>query len=149
MSAYLSAYMSVRVDGLLPVVFLVLGILFVILGIRGLQSVRYRRRHWLRYPGEAVDSVWETDDGKSYQYWILQWVGADGVRRTARNPHSSSGGTLRSFPFPVEVLVNPDNPRQAQVAEGGNSGLLGYALFAVVGGIFALVGIILGVAALG
>jgi len=133
----------------LPIVLVLFGVLFVVLGIRGLQAVRYRRRHWLRYPGEAVDYVWETDEGKSYQYWILRWVGADGVRRTARNPHGSSGGTLRSFPFPVEVMVNPDDPKQGQVAEGGNSGLGAYALFTVVGGVIALVGVIVGVAALG
>lgn len=147
--AYLVAYLSLSVDTLLPIALVVLGILFVIVGIRGLRTVRFWRRHWLRYPGEAVDSVWETDDGKSYQYWILQWIGADGVRRTARNPSGSSGGTLRSFPFPVEVMVNPDNPREGQVAQGGNSGLTGYALFTAVGGLFTIVGIIVGVASFG
>ncbi|WP_027942586.1 DUF3592 domain-containing protein [Amycolatopsis taiwanensis] len=64
----------------------------------------------------------------------------DGVTRTARNPTGSSTGTLRSFPFPVEVLVNPANPDQAQVAKGGNSGVAaGMAMF-LVGLIFTGVG---------
>ena len=126
---------------LLGAVFAVLGLVFVVLGIRTLGQVAARRRTWIRYPGEAFDYVWHGGGRNSQQYWMLRWIDRDGVQRTAENPYGSSGGTLRSFPFPVDVLVNPENPREATVAEGARSGILTGWLFSLVGGLFAVIGL--------
>ncbi|HEY9292027.1 MAG TPA: DUF3592 domain-containing protein [Microlunatus sp.] len=136
---------------LVPLVFLVVGVLLMIFGIRSIVKVRRRRQHWLRYPGEAFDYVWESGNDSSIQFWMLRWIDNHGVQRTARNPYGVSGGTLKSFPFPVEVLVNPADPRDGQVSRGAHSGLTGAVvaiaaglLFGLVGGLWLFVGVIAG-----
>jgi hypothetical protein len=131
---------SALVGTLLPVAFLVGGVLILILGIRTAVNVRRRRQSWIRYPGEAYDYVWDSSGDSSVQYWMLRWIDHQGVQRTTRNPYGVSGGTLKTFPFPVEVLVNPDNPREGQVARGARSGLTTAIAFIGVGLIFAVVG---------
>lgn len=126
--------------------FLILGIVFVLIGFRSLWLVVSRRRRWKRYQGEVVDYVWERTAGSDLQFWMLRWVDEHGVARTAKNPTGSSGGTLRSFPFPVEVLVDPDNPEKAQVAKGGNSGVAAGIATLFVGLVFTGVGTLISVA---
>jgi hypothetical protein len=121
---------------LVPAAFTILGPLMVVLGIRMVVRNRHRQRAWIRYPGEAFDYVWH----RGNQYWMLRWIDRDGVQRTAQNPYGNSGGTVRSFPFPVEVLVDPQDPRSAQVATGANSGSLFNVLIIAIGLIFGLVG---------
>lgn len=133
-------------SSILPYLFMLLGVTMAVLGIRGWRQVADRRRRWRRFPGEVFDYTWDRTGGnESVQYWMLRWVGADGVQRTAKNPHGVSGGTLREFPFPMEVLVDPDDPRQAQVAKGSHSGLMGVVLMIPVGLIFLALGILIAV----
>lgn len=131
---------------LLPVLFVVIGAVVAVMGFGIHRRVRYRQRHWVPVPGEAYDYVWESsgNDG-SVQYWMIRWVGADGRQHTARNPYGVSGGTLRTFPFPVRLVVNPDDPTEAQVAEGWHSGRLGSVLMIVVGLLFVIVGGLIGI----
>ncbi|WP_328394326.1 DUF3592 domain-containing protein [Nocardia sp. NBC_00416] len=127
--------------------FTVLGAVLCATGIEQLWQVRDRRRHWKRYQGEVFDYVWESGStNSSIQHWILRWVDEQGVPRTAKNPTGSSGGTLRSFPFPVEILVDPEDPQRAQVARGGNSGVAAGIAALAVGPVFIGVGVLLGVA---
>jgi hypothetical protein len=129
---------------LLAVVFTAMGTLFVVVGVRTIIQVRRRKRTWIRYPGEAFDYVWRSGGRNSTQYWMLRWIDSGGVQRIAQNPHGTSGGTFKSFPFPVTVLVDPQNPRRAQVADGLHSGGATGWIFSVVGGMFAVVGLVLG-----
>ena len=132
---------SAMVSHLLPAAFLIGGVLMMIFGIRAIMKIRARRRTWLRYPGEAFDYVWESNgNSNSIQFWMLRWIDNQGVQRTARNPYGSSGGTFKSFPFPVEVLVNPDDPKDGRVARGGNSGVAGTLAAIGVGLLFSFVG---------
>lgn len=129
----------------LPGVFILLGAVISVLGIRGSRQLVVQRRSWVSYPGEACDYVWDTSGDTSVQYWVLRWTGADGVSRTARNPHGVSGGTLREFPFPVRVLVDPDDPTNAQVADGAHSGRIGLLIMIPVGLIFVVLGVLIAV----
>ncbi|QDP94785.1 DUF3592 domain-containing protein [Microlunatus elymi] len=133
---------------LLPLAFLVGGILMLIFGVRTAVGVRHRRLTWLRYQGEAFDYVWDNSGDSSTQHWMIRWIDNQGVQRTARNPYGVSGGTLKSFPFPVEILVNPDDPRQGQVAGGAQSGLTVAIAFIAAGVVFALVGAVWSVSTL-
>ncbi|SDS70543.1 DUF3592 domain-containing protein [Microlunatus soli] len=130
---------------LLPIVFIVLGSVTTVLGIRGSRQLSERRRRWISYPGEVYDYVWDTGSDTSVQYWMLRWIGADGVSRTAKNPHGVSGGTLREFPFPIRVLVDPDDPTNAQVADGAHSGRIGLLIMIPVGVIFVGLGVLIAV----
>lgn len=138
--------MSVEIATWMPVGFTALGIFLLGNGILQLWQVRDRRRHWKRYQGEVVDYAWKLgSSSSSVQYWILRWVDEHGVARTAENPTGGSGGTLRSFPFPVEILVDPRIPGRAQIAKGRHSGVAAGVAALVVGVVFlglaALVGL--------
>ncbi|AHH15585.1 putative membrane protein [Nocardia nova SH22a] len=125
--------------------FVVLGMILSVLGTVQLVAIFRRRRTWWRCRGEVVDYTW--DAHTDIRHWILRWTDADGEIRTARNPTGSSGGTLRQFPFPVDILVDPENPGNAQVAKGSNSGVTACVLMSAVGLLFAGLGVLLIVAA--
>ncbi|MEV4127989.1 DUF3592 domain-containing protein [Nocardia sp. NPDC049707] len=133
-------------DTWMAIGFTVLGIFLFVNGIWQLRQVRDRRRHWKRHRSEVIDYVWESSSSSSsIQYWILRWVDEHGVPRTAKNPTGSSGGTLRSFPFPVEILVDPADPERAQIAGGRHSGVAAGIAALVVGLLFIGLGTLLGV----
>lgn len=142
MSTVWAIMISDLFGSMFPYLFLVLGVGLIVFGVRGLRQQVVRRRQWREFPGQAVDYVWDTRNNTSVQYWVLEWIGDDGVQRTARNPYGVSGGTLREFPFPVRVLVDPDDPTRAQVARGAHSGLLGTMIMIPVGALFTIVGVL-------
>lgn len=131
---------------LLPIIFVLLGAAFIVFGIRGRRQLAERRRHWISYPGEAYDYEWDTSGAdSSVQHWLIRWTGSDGVGRTAKNPHGVSGGTLREFPFPIRVLVDPEDPANAQVADGAHSGRIGVLIMIPVGAIFLVIGVLIAI----
>lgn len=125
-----------------------LGLIFLVLGIVLSRQQSSRRRSWLRVPGEAYDYVWRGGE-TSTQHWMLRWTGPDGVERRCRNPFGVSGGTTRSFPFPVELMVDPNDPGRAQVASGPQSGSPAGIVFTGFGAVALVVGIVIAIVAFG
>lgn len=117
----------------------VLGLLFLGIGVTLLRQQGLRRRTWVRLRGEAYDYVWSGGDN-SLQTWKLRWSGPDGAEHRCQNPYGVSGGTLRTFPFPVDLLVDPADPDKAQVASGVQNGLLIAVIFTVLGAGLLIVG---------
>jgi hypothetical protein len=106
---------------LLALGMIVFGLMSLVLGIFLLGQHSGRRRSWTRMPGVAYGYV-RRGSANSTQQWLLRWTGPDGVERRCRNPFGVSSGTTRRFPFPVELLVDPNNPERAQVAAGPQGG---------------------------
>lgn len=125
----------------LPVGLTVIGLLFAIGGLVFVIRDRRRKREWLRVPGEVYDVVSGSGSSTNPTYhWMFRCTGPDGVQREHRNPYGTTGGRLRSFPFPIEVLVDPNNPERAQVASGHTGTRVG-VMFMVFGVIAVLAGV--------
>ncbi|MBO0810945.1 MAG: hypothetical protein J2P23_02745 [Microlunatus sp.] len=132
------------IPALLALAAILFGLIFMITGIALLRQQSVRRRTWTRMRGEAYDFRWSGGDNSS-QYWLLRWTGPDGVQHQCQNPFGMSGGTARTFPFPVDLLVDPANPDRAQVAGGTRSGSAVAVIFTAFGAVVLVVGIAIAV----
>lgn len=121
------------VPALLSLGAIVFGLLFLGIGVTLLRQHSVRSRTWIRTRGEAYDYVWRGRGDDSVQHWKLRWVGPDGLEHHCQNPFGTSAGTLRTFPFPVDLLVDPTKPDRAQVASGLQNGVLMAVIFTVLG----------------
>lgn len=125
----------------------VLGVMFTLVGglvaASAVSSVRdqaRRARSWRRGRATVVGYEWRGRHDRSVQHWVMERT--DSLGRTHRTVSGlgASGGTLRSFPFDVDVLVDPADESRFVLAGGCRSGWGGLVL-AVGGGLFLLVGL--------
>lgn len=62
------------------------------------------------------------------QHWNMERLTGDGRTVRATTRLGTSWGTLRSFPFDIDVLVNPADEEQFVPASGWRSGAGGFAM---------------------
>ena len=116
---------------LLPVVAVVVGVLFVVLGAAAVLRDHRRRQDWPTTPGRVVAS--RLEDGQFRSRVAYVWNGRE---RAFWNRFTATAVT-DPVGREVEVLVNPEDPGDAVVATGLAGGsVVGFALLAF--GILAL-----------
>lgn len=132
------------VPHLLAAGFVLVGGVLATIGVTTVRRHLVRVRTWRREQATVVDHQWRGAGGSSTQHWVIERVtAAHGVVR-ALSQMGTSHGTLRGFPFPVTVLVDPEDDTRFVLADGSRSGWGG--LFFVVGGLLLLaVGVGVGV----
>ena len=109
----------------LPLVFVVVGVLFVVLGAVTVVRDRARRRDWPTTPGRVVAS--RLEDGQFRSRVAYVW---DGREHAFWNRFSATALT-DPVGREVEVLVNPEDPGDAVVSRGLVGGsVVGFALAA-------------------
>lgn len=126
-----------------------LGVGFTLLGgllaWTGLSSVgRHvrRSRTWHRGRATVVGYDWRGRSGRQVQHWVMERTDSLGRTHRAVSELGVSGGTLRPFPFDVDVLVDPADGATFVLAGGCRSGW-GGLLLGLVGGIFHLAGLVI------
>lgn len=127
----------------------VLGVIFTLLGgaflAWGGSSVRRqagRARSWRRDRATVVGYEWHGPHDRSVQHWVMERTDPLGRTHRAVSELGVSGGTLRRFPFDVDVLVDPADEARYVLAGGCRSGWGGIFL-AVVGGVFLVAGVVI------
>ncbi len=129
----------------LGLAFAAMGLLFVVLGIRGWRADRRFQRVAAEADAEITDVRWETrgpvGDSSHVAFAVLRFALPDGrVVETA----ADSGGNWRPGKVGerVRILYDPGNPTRARMAGGlsGAAPVLASALMIVVGLLFAIVG---------
>ncbi len=131
---------------ILPLValgFLAFGVLFVVIGVRTLRSDGLRRRTWHATSGQVVASRL---DGEQVRCQVA-YRRPDGTEVLFWNRYTS---TVMGDPVgrAVQVLVNPSDPHDAVVSSGLVGGSLLGAVLVSIGGVFAVVGAVVGAFAL-
>jgi hypothetical protein len=118
------------------------GVLLVGLGVRMLAVDRRRNRTWHVYPGQVVASRW---DGEQTRCQVV--YRRDGTDVLFWNRYTS---TVVGNPVgrPVQVLVDPADPREAVVGSGLVTGTTIGVVLVLVGGFFCVVGAFVGLVAL-
>lgn len=125
-----------------------IGVGFTLLGgllaWSGLSSVARhvrRSRTWQRERATVVGYDWRGRSGKEVQHWVMERTDSLGRTHRTLSELGSSGGTLRRFPFDVDVLVDPADGSTFVLAGGCRSGW-GGLLLGLGGGFFLLVGLV-------
>ena len=110
---------------------------FLVTGVRNLRADALRRRTWRAYPGEVVAS---RSDGEQVRCQVT-YRRADGTRAFFWNRYTS---TTMSDPVGrlVQVLENPADPHDAVVSAGLVGGGFVGGVFAAVGAVLAVVGLV-------
>jgi hypothetical protein len=129
----------------LPVLFSGIGILFLVVGVRGAASNRAFMRRAQRVQGQVVElrHRWSSSsDGGSSSSWhpVLAFTTADGRRVQAESPIGSSPAPTGQGDW-VPVLYDPANPGDVRVDTGMGRGSFVWGLFSVIGAVFALIGL--------
>lgn len=125
--------------------FALVGLVFAAVGIGILRGGRRRARSWTVVPGTVVGARWDRNNDS--RYLEVSYTGPDGLPRTFVNRY---GSTMLRVPTgqQVRVLVNPAKPDDAVLTGARHGGgCLGLGFF-VLGGIFAVVGVVVLVVAL-
>lgn len=124
--------------------FVLVGGLLAVVGLTIVRRHVARVRAWRREEATVVGYEWRGAGDSSHQHWVIERVTASGEVARAVSQMGTSHGTLRTFPFSVMVLVDPDDETQFVVADGSRSGWAG--LFLVGGGLLMLtIGVVVGV----
>jgi hypothetical protein len=133
-----------------PVIFAIVGALFVVLGLRSAAGLRRFRRTAARASGVVLDLAldWAGSRGsRSRLYFpvVRYWL-PDGRLVDFRSPQGSSPPAVRRGQQ-VTVLYDPADPTNARL-EGILSGGCLNSLFVVIGGAFVLLAVVIALVAL-
>ena len=138
---------------LVPVLFTVGGLAFVVMGIRSLRSARSFQAVALRAPGIVTDLRYRTtrttgtENGPSGSWFpVLRFATADGRHVDTEAMYGQSPRPARVGDT-VAVLYDPEDPTRAALEGKLGGGFLG-VMFVVMGSMFALLGLGIGGAAL-
>ncbi|SER30767.1 DUF3592 domain-containing protein [Microlunatus flavus] len=128
-----------QIGGLISLGMLLLGGYLLVSGIRTVRRAGLRRRTWRSYPGEVVGSRLDGEQTRCQ----IGYRRSDGTKVVFWNSFTS---TVVRNPVgrPVLVLENPADPHEAVVGGGIVSGDLVGTIFAVIGGVLAVVGVLVG-----
>lgn len=122
-----------------------LGVGLVVAIIGGVAAGRHvrRLRHWATDRATVVGYDWSGVGDRSVQHWIIERRLSDGGTARSRTTMGTSWGTMRSFPFDIDVLVDPADETRFVARSGCRSGAAGFAM--VLGGavLMALGGLVL------
>ncbi|WP_203567970.1 DUF3592 domain-containing protein [Aestuariimicrobium ganziense] len=131
---------TVWVFGLLMALF---GLLIAFMGWNQVRQHRNRLQTWRPGRARVTGYTWSSGgDGNSLQHWQLERTDANGVVHKTTSQMGTTWGTLRSFPFEVDIVVNPEDESQFALASGARSGAGGVA-FVLAGLVFAIFGTML------
>lgn len=130
---------------MVPVIFTIVGLAFVVSGLRSLRTARRFRAVALRAPGLVTDLRFHsTAHGRGGTWFpVLRFTTADGrhVETQAmygRRPPAAQPGDA------VTVAYDPADPTTAALEGGAGGGLIGI-LFVTMGSTFAALGLAIGV----
>lgn len=133
-----------------PVIFGLVGSVFVVIGLRSGAALRRFRRTAERAPGVVLDLVLQLSGGRQDPSWlyfpIVRYSLADGRVVDFKSPQGSAPAAVRKGQQ-VTVLYDPANPINARL-EGILSGGCLYGFFVVFGAVFVLLAMAIGVGAL-
>lgn len=133
-----------------PVVFGLVGSLFVVIGLRSGAALRRFRRTARHAPGVVLDLVLELSGGRQNPSWlyfpIVRYSLPDGRVVDFKSPQGSAPAAVRKGQQ-VTVLYDPMEPTNARL-EGILSGGCLYGFFVVFGAVFVLLAIAIAVGAL-
>lgn len=133
-----------------PVIFALVGSVFVVLGLRSASALRRFRRTARSAPGVVLDLVLGligTSGDPSYVYFpIVRYSLPDGRVVDFRSPQGSAPAAVRKGQQ-VTVLYDPADPSNARL-EGILAGGCLSSLFVVLGGAFILLGVAIAVGVL-
>lgn len=115
------------------------GGLFAWFGWRSVRLQLRRRREWRPERGTVVDHHWAGNHDNRIQYWVLERTDARGQVHRRTTDFGVGHGTLRPFPFDIDILVDPQDEARFVPAGGCRSGMAGL-LFVVIGAVFVLAG---------
>ncbi|MFK5582960.1 DUF3592 domain-containing protein [Serinicoccus sp. LYQ131] len=121
---------------LLAAGFVLVGGVLAVIGLTTVRRHLVRVRTWRREQATVVDHQWRGAGDSSTQHWVVERVTPSGAVARTVSQMGTSHGTLRGFPFPVTVLVDPADETRFVLADGSRSGWGG--LFFVVGGLLLL-----------
>lgn len=128
-----------QVAALISLGAVLLGALFVVLGVRALVSDGRRRRTWLPFPGRVVASRLDDEQVRCQVAYLR-----DGTEVRFWNRYTSTV-LLDPVGREVGVLVNPEDPADAVVSSGLVSGSTVGVVFVVAGALAVAVGLVIGV----
>ena len=134
--------MTTLVPWFLGVGFTLLGGLLAGSGLTSVGRHVHRSRTWHRGRATVVGDDWSGRPGKQVQHWVMERTDSLGRTHRAVSELGVSGGTLRPFPFDVDVLVDPADESTFVLAGGCRSGWGGLFL-GLVGGIFLVAGLVI------
>lgn len=133
-----------------PVIFALVGSLFVVFGLRSTNALRRFRRTAERAPGVVLDLVLDAAGPRGDRSWIyfpiVRYSLPDGRVVDFRSPQGSVPAAVRKGQQ-VTVLYDPANPKNARL-EGVLSGGCLYGIFVVLGVAFILLAVAIAVVAL-
>lgn len=122
---------------LLPLLLSLLGGLLAWLGWRSVRVQLERRRTWRPERGTVVGYHWS---GPETQHWVIERLDSTGRTRSTHSPYGAGHGTLRSFPFDIDILVDPQDEGRFVPAGGCRSGMADL-VFVVGGGFLVALGV--------
>jgi hypothetical protein len=125
--------------------FAILGLVFVVLGVRAVRETRRRTRAWVRVPGTVVGTRWTSSgtgvDSTHNRFLQVRYALPDGSPRTFWNRYGSNMTRQREGDQ-VTVLVDPAKPDDAVVDGFVNGGGCFGALALFVGSLFLGTGLL-------
>ena len=106
------------------------GVGLVLATIGGFSVWRHlsRRRSWTHGRATVVGYRWSGVGSRSVQHWNLERTAADGRTLRTTTRLGTSWGTMRKFPFDIDVLIDPANETRFVPASGCRSGAAGFFL---------------------
>lgn len=121
---------------------LVVGGVFFATGVGGIVTGRKRKRTWYRDRAMVVgEATSERDNShsaisKTYYHWVMERRGRDGrVHRAISSIGVTRLGPGPTFPFPVDVIVSPNDESKFDTLDDLRGGGVLNVVFALLGAI--------------
>ena len=124
------------IAAIIGIVGAVAGISLILLGGRSVARQASRASRWRRERATVVGYDWRGADDHAVQHWRIERTDARGTVHRTTSQLGMSHGTMRRFPFDVDVLVDPHDESSFVLAGGCRSGWGG--LLAVFAGLFTM-----------
>lgn len=118
------------------------GLVLVLLGQGRLREQLRRSRSWRRDRATVVGYDWRGMGDQSVQHWVMERTDPRGEVHRTQSEFGMSHGTMRRFPFDVDVLVDPEDESSYVLAGGCRSGWGGLA-FVLGGAVLATLGLLI------